>query len=279
MKTSLMTPQVFLIADPEQKIQSLETDLEFFKDGLMVAQVPEAPSRSAQVTEQFRGPKEKISTRIGQARLLHDLANIEMQAMELALRTYVEYPQAPPTFRSELAELAREEARHLKMCLSALRDLDIQFGHWPIHLQLWRTVDTSDSLLDRILIVHRYLEGCGLDSGCQILQRLRSCQAHAIQKVVQVIHQDEVLHVEMGSRWYRQICKDQGLDPVMDFPERMQKLHSRLPKRLDPTDLASRNSAGFTDQEILYLDHLKTQWRHQLETTKAPKSESSNRIT
>src|SRR5690242_4267451 len=50
-------------------------------------------------------PKPGLSQLAGQARLLHDLASIELQAMELALRTLVEFPEAPVEFRGQLAEL------------------------------------------------------------------------------------------------------------------------------------------------------------------------------
>lgn len=50
--------------------------------------IPEEPGRDAQVLlNKDLPPKAGLSTKEGQARLLHDLANIELQAMELGLRT------------------------------------------------------------------------------------------------------------------------------------------------------------------------------------------------
>ncbi len=254
-------PKTFKTSDPRMKIFALPLDLEspgpFF--------IPEIPGRNGLVCDSIRGPKEKISTAMGQARLLHELANIEMQAMELCLRTYLEYPDSPPEFRRELAALALDEARHLGLCLEGLKTFEIQFGHWPIHLHLWKTVSSDDSLLDRIVIVHRYLEASGLDAGNQIIDKLRSCQAVSIQKIMTTIHTDEIRHVDFGSRWYREICKLEGLDPEIDFPQRIEKLKVRLPKRVEKFDIKSRKLAGFLDSEIELLQSLRDQFVKDLE--------------
>lgn len=264
-------PKTFETADPRMKIRVLPMDLQ--SSGPF--QIPEIPGRRGLVLETLRGPKEKISTALGQARLLHELANIEMQAMELCLRTYLEYPDSPPEFRKELAELALDEARHLGLCLDGLQTFDIQFGHWPIHLHLWKTVSPDDSLLDRIVIVHRYLEASGLDAGNQIIDKLRSCQAVSIQKIMTTIHTDEIKHVDFGSRWYREICKTEGLDPEIDFPERIEKLKVRLPKRVEKFDIKSRKMAGFLDAEIELLQNLRDQFVRDLE---APRVSSSKTV-
>lgn len=258
-------PKTYQVSNPREKIRVLPLDL--VSSGPF--QIPENPGRSGLVLETIRGPKEKISTALGQARLLHELANIEMQAMELCLRTYLEYPDSPPEFRKELASLALDEARHLGLCLDGLKTFDIEFGHWPIHLHLWKTVSREDSLLDRIVIVHRYLEASGLDAGNQIIDKLRSCQAVSIQKIMTTIHTDEIKHVDFGSRWYREICKLEGLDPEIDFPERIEKLKVRLPKRVEKFDVKSRKLAGFLDSEIELLQSLRDQFVKDLE---APRS-------
>ncbi|RYZ67422.1 MAG: DUF455 family protein, partial [Proteobacteria bacterium] len=97
--------------------------------------------------------KPGISTVEGQARLLHDLASIELQALELGLRTLEEYPEAPKEFREQLAEVTAGEARHLALCLDGIEALGYSWGHWNVHLALWNVVSPEDSLLDRILIV------------------------------------------------------------------------------------------------------------------------------
>ena len=220
---------------------------------------PTEPARDALVLHpKEHPPKKGFSTLEGQARMLHDLASIELQAMELGLRTLVEFPEAPDQFRAELKELTISEAQHLTMCLEGIESLGFKWGDWPVHLALWRSVSPEDSLLGRILIVHRYLEASGLDAGHTLIKRLEGTAGKAtIQGIVKQINFEEIGHVEFGSRWYRNICQSANLDPTRDFTSRMDALRKRLPKRIEPLNHDLRNRAGFTDSEIQYCENLR----------------------
>src|SRR5690606_23865514 len=94
--------------------------------------VPSFPARDIEVLNvKFHPPKKGLSYNEGQARLLHDLANIELQAMELGLRTLIEFPDAPKIFKEQLAEITMEEASHLKLCLEGIERLGYKWGDWP----------------------------------------------------------------------------------------------------------------------------------------------------
>ncbi len=226
-----------------------------------VLQIPEIPGRDVQILPIRELPAKKgLSTREGQARMLHDLASIELQAMELGLRTLIEFPEAPREFRFELAAVTADEGRHLNLCLDALEDLQMPWGSFPTHIGLWQSVSREDSLLDRIVIVHRYLEGSGLDASDTLLRRLDGVDALAVKECVRVIRQDEMGHVQFGSRWYRTIAELSGLDPESDFAPRLQKLFCRIPRRLEPISRETRREAGFTDAEIDTLEAVRGQW-------------------
>lgn len=199
--------------------------------------------------------KKGLSFIEGQARLMHDLASIELQACEVMLRTLVEFPSAPIEFREPLGQMIIEEASHLKICLDCLTELNYQWGHWPAHLALWEALKENDSLLDRMVITHRYLEGSGLDAGDQILKRLSGAHASKIYKGVNTIFKEEIKHVSFGSHWYRVLCKKEGIDPNSDFPLRMEKLSQQLPKRLEKINRQLRTEAGFSNEEITYLEN------------------------
>lgn len=202
-------------------------------------------------------PKKGLSFKEGQARLLHDLANIELQAMELGYRSLIEFPEAPQGFREELLAITVQEAEHLQLCLNAIEKLGFKWGDWPIHLGLWQAVSEKDSLLDRILIVHRYLEGSGLDAGETLIRRLDSVDGVTLRPVLKTIFDDEVAHVDFGSRWYREICVKEKINPQDDFPERMDKLRQVLPRRVEPISHVKRKAAGFDEKEIFYLEKLR----------------------
>lgn len=251
---------MFEIASVREKIQNCQ---KYCEDTLAAHRsfahhVPESPLRDAIISPaKNHPPKKGLSFVEGQARLLHDLANIELQAMELGYRTLVEFPEAPQGFREELLAITVQESQHLELCLNAIEKLGHQWGQWPIHLGLWQAVGAKDSLLDRILIVHRYLEGSGLDAGETLIRRLDSVAGETLRPVLKTIFDDEVSHVDFGSRWYREICKMDRLDPQEDFPTRMDSLRKILPRRAEPISRSKRLAAGFTENEISYLEKLR----------------------
>ncbi|MBO9667175.1 MAG: DUF455 family protein [Bdellovibrio sp.] len=220
---------------------------------------PIEPARDVDLLHpKFHPPKKGFSTIEGQARMLHDLASIELQAMELGVRTLSEYPDAPEGFKEELVAVTVSEAQHLRMCLEGIEALGHKWGDWPVHSALWLAVAPEDTLLDRILIVHRYLEGSGLDAGDTLIRRLEGTSGkESIQKIVKQINFEEIGHVDFGSRWYREICRQGKIDPAVDFPKRMDDLRIRLPKRVEPINRILRTKAGFSEEEINYYEALR----------------------
>lgn len=216
--------------------------------------IPEKIGRDLKVVApEALPPKKGLSYSEGQARLLHDLAGIELQAMELCFRTLIEFPEAPEEFRDELLRLTQDEAKHLEACLTSIDSLGFKWGDWDVHTVLWQAVSSQDSLLDRILIVHRYLEGSGLDAGDSLLKRLNGVTDGVIHKAIRMIVNEEVDHVLFGGKWYRRLCQEQGLDPELDFFARTEKLRNQLPRRVEPISESLRKKAGFTDNEIVFM--------------------------
>ncbi len=254
------TIQIFNEADVFRKIEILRTHSTEILEWSNPAPLGEGflPERDAEmVLPKFHPPKPGFSTPSGQARMLHDLASIELQAMELGLRTLTEFSDAPLAFKEELIHVTLSESTHLEMCLLEIEKLGHKWGDWPVHQSLWKATSPDDSLLDRILIVHRYLEGSGLDAGDTLFRRLELIDTPSVKKAVHQITKDEVGHVEFGSRWYRKICAEDKIDPNLDYSVRMNRLILNLPKRLEPLALNLRKQAGFSDDEILYLQNLR----------------------
>lgn len=224
--------------------------------------IPECPGRDVETLPIKQLPfKPGLSQLDGQARLLHDLASIELQAMELGFRTLIEYPHAETFFREQLVEIILDESRHLKMCIEQLIELGYKWGAWPVHLGLWQAVSEHDSLLDRILIVHRYLEGSGLDAGEKLLRRLSGVEQKGTREIVQVITREEIGHVRFGSSWYRRICEQNGIDASEDFYPRLKGLFHKIPRRREKLDKELRKKAGFTLREISEIEILRDQQR------------------
>tara|TARA_B100000749_G_scaffold280707_1_gene278133 strand:+ start:48061 stop:48843 length:783 start_codon:yes stop_codon:yes gene_type:complete len=253
--------QTGLLAEPNvfKKLDALESTLHNVLSGTAYT-IPMHPTRDIQVlTPGLHPPKKGISLAEGQARLLHDLANIELQAMELAIRTLLQYTEAPHPFKEQLGKIALEEGHHLKLCLRGIESLGYQWGDWPIHTALWDCTASEDSLLDRMLIVHCYLEGSGLDASDSILNRLSGVHSPQADKIVRVIAKDEMGHVQFGTRWYTQFCKELGTSPDDDFKIRMAKLAHQLPDRREKINRSLRLKAGFSESQIQTLQDFQNQ--------------------
>lgn len=257
IQSDAMLGNVLFTQSIDEKIGSLESQVQRALTGELFS-IPECPARDIEVWQKGRHPAKKgLSFVEGQARLLHDIANIELQAMELALRTLCEYPDADPIFREQLAVLTLSEGQHLKMCVQGLRGLGYEWGHWPIHMALWNAVDTADSLIDRIFIVHRYLEGSGLDSGKSLIERFSQIPPNKTVEIVKVISDEELEHVQFGSFWYREFCAQQKLDADHKFKQLLQDLLPRLPRRMEPVNSELRRQAHFNESEIQNLIQLR----------------------
>lgn len=247
MQSALNVPNI------HKKILMIEESCHKALNGVFTV-APAQPARDIEVLNvRLHPPKKGISFQEGQARLLHDLANIELQAMELGLRTLIEFQDAPKAFRNELTEITLQEASHLQMCLDGIERLGYKWGDWPIHVALWNATSDDDSILDRILIVHRYLEGSGLDAGETIMNRLANTHAPLVTPLLRKIFDDEVGHVLFGSQWYKEICKKLEIDPEYDFQTRLQSIAHKVPNRLEKIAVELRKKAGFDDFEVKTL--------------------------
>ena len=221
-------------------------------------EIPPLPARDLAIFERCSVGIKKLglSEPEGQAKLLHDVANIELQAMELAFRTLVEFPEAPINFKEQLVSVILDERRHLELCVDEISKLGFRWGRWPVHLQLWSSVSEQDTLLDRILIVHRYLEGSGLDASHILLTKLSGLTNLGPKKIIQTIAREEEEHVSFGSRWYKEICQLNNLDVHEDFNKRMNKIFSQIPKRSVKINIQLRKQVGFSDVELDVLQRI-----------------------
>lgn len=245
------------------KISHLEADLNLLlKLTTRQLEIPVIPARDIEIRPTKDHPSKLGFSKVeGQARALHDLASIELQAMELGLRTLAEFPDAPPDFRKQLADITFSEGQHLQLCLRAMVDLGFNWGDWPIHTTLWNAVHDTDSLLERIFIVHRYLEGSGLDAGAQLSQRLAGVPgAERAQQTVSQINKEEIDHVRFGSFWFKEICARQKLVPEHHFREVILKLQVNLPKRIERLNHPLRLKSDFSPTEIAELEELRSRF-------------------
>ena len=259
---------LFLTREVGAKLKGLDEVLNGLLQGdhRYFGEIPDEPARDAQVLRMHELPvKPGLSSVEGQARLLHDLASIELQAMELGLRTLTEYPEAPKEFREQLAAITRSEGEHLQLCLDAIEATGFAWGHWPVHTALWQATTAGEDLVHRILVVHRHLEGSGLDAGDSILRRLSGVASKTTRLAVKRIVDEEVGHVDFGSQWFREICRIEKRDDNFEFKTRMPMIAAATPRN-EKLARERRMAAGFTDIEMDFLETLLVKKRPQSES-------------
>jgi uncharacterized ferritin-like protein (DUF455 family) len=185
----------------------------------------------------------------GRAALIHAIAHIEFNAINLALDAVYRFRGLPDEFYGDWLKVAFEEATHFSLLDGRLRELGFGYGDFPAHDGLWQmAVDTADDVLLRMALVPRVLEARGLDVTPGMIQRLEAAGDGATADILGVILQDEIGHVAIGSRWFRSICAQRGLAPEETF-QRMLETH--LPGGLKgPLNIDARLQAGFSPGEL-----------------------------
>ena len=213
--------------------------------------LPGRPDRPTLVPPQQLKPRAP-GTREGLGALIHALAHIEANAINLALDVSWRFANMPALFYRDWLQVAREEALHFELLREHLLTLGFEYGDFPAHNGLWEMAEkTNSSLLARLALVPRTLEARGLDASPPIRNRLVSVGDQRGAAILDIILRDEIGHVAVGNRWYRYLCSAQNLDPISTFAELAAQYGA--PKLKGPFNLAARRAAGFDETELALL--------------------------
>jgi uncharacterized ferritin-like protein (DUF455 family) len=193
-----------------------------------------------------------LSTVQGRALLVHSVAHIELNAIDLALDAVWRFPDLPEAFYTDWMRIAQEEARHFLLLREHLVSLGFDYGDFPAHNALWEMAErTKEDVLARIGIVPRTLEARGLDASPAVKNKLIGAGDHRAGEILDIILEDEIGHVAAGNRWYRYLCESRGLDPIATYAELIARYDA--PKLRPPFNMAARRRAGFDDAELAVL--------------------------
>lgn len=196
--------------------------------------------------------KRSMHTPEGRATLIHALAHIEMNAVDLALDILWRFPGMPDAFYRDWIRVAKEEAYHFSMLDAHLRGMGYAYGDFPAHHSLWEMAEkTRDDILARLALVPRTLEARGLDASPPIRDKLKQAGDHAAAAILDIILRDEIGHVAVGNRWYQHVCAERGLDPVAAYADMAERY--RAPKLRGPFNIEARRAAGFSEAELAAL--------------------------
>jgi len=214
--------------------------------------IPGRPGRPALVAHQ-QLTQRSMRTPEGRAALLHALAHIEFNAINLALDAVWRFPGLPADYYLDWLRVAREEALHFQLLRDHLLTLGFAYGDFPAHNALWEMADkTRHDVLARIALVPRTLEARGLDASPPIRAKLVGAGDLRAGEILDVILRDEIGHVAIGNRWFRHLCDERRVDPVATYAELAARHEAPRPRA--PFNLEARRAAGFSDEELAWLD-------------------------
>ncbi|APA84485.1 ferritin-like domain-containing protein [Paraburkholderia sprentiae WSM5005] len=215
------------------------------------ASLPGRPERPELVEPRELGRRSMQSPH-GRAVLLHALAHIEFNAINLALDAVWRFARMPVAFYTDWLKVAAEEAYHYSLLAARLAEYGHAYGDFPAHGGLWDMCErTRGDVLARMALVPRTLEARGLDASPPIRARLQQAGDHASAAILDVILRDEIGHVLIGNRWFRHLCDADGLDPHRTYLRLADQYHA--PKLRGPFNFEARREAGFDDAELAAL--------------------------
>lgn len=164
--------------------------------------------------------RRSLNSRRGRIALLHAIAHIELNAVDLALDIVARFAASPmpPSFFDGWMQVAFEEAKHFMLVRQRLQALDADYGDMPAHDGLWQAAhDTRNDLTARLAVVPLILEARGLDVTPSLRTKMREVGDHDTADVLDIIYEDEKKHVAIGAKWFRFICAREGKDPAQTF--------------------------------------------------------------
>ena len=200
-------------------------------------------------------PRRRPDTPAGRAALVHALAHIEFNAINLALDAAHRFAGMPRAYYDDWLGVAAEEALHFELLNAYMAAMGHGYGDLPGHNGLWdMALKTAHDPLVRMALVPRVLEARGLDATPLIVGKLRAAGDGRLIEILALIEHDEIGHVAIGSHWYGYLCAQRGLEADATFRQLLADYDA--PPLRPPFNLAARRRAGFSEGELAWLTTL-----------------------
>ncbi len=171
-------------------------------------------------------PKRKPGTPEGRIALLHAVAHIELNAVDLHwdLIARFGHVEMPIGFYDDWVKAADEESKHFNLMSDCLEALGSHYGALPAHAGMWRAAeDTKDDLHGRLAVVPMVLEARGLDVTPGMIEIFRKAGDTKAVEALETIYAEEVGHVAYGSKWFHFLCGRDNLDPKPVFHDLVRR--------------------------------------------------------
>ncbi|MEM7728798.1 MAG: ferritin-like domain-containing protein [Pseudomonadota bacterium] len=213
---------------------------------------PDRPARPAKpdLVPARQLKRRRLGTPEGRAALLHAIAHIELNAIDLAADMIARFADAPE-FRSVRDEFLRDwssvcddEARHFVMVADRLDELGHPYGDFPAHGGLWdAALRTREDVAARLAVAPLVLEARGLDVTPGMIAKLDQAGDMQSAAILRIIYEEEIGHVAIGMKWLRHVSGIRNQDPAKLFRGMILEYYDGVIP--PPLNHDARTKAGF----------------------------------
>lgn len=215
------------------------------------AGVPGHPEKPLLVSP-LQVEKRSMRTPEGRAALIHALAHIEFNAINLALDAVWRFAGMPVQYYADWLKVAAEEAYHFELLNGYLLNMGHQYGDFSGHNSLWEMAErTKADVLARMALVPRTMEARGLDASPPLRNKFVQIGDTDAAGILDIILRDEIGHVAIGNHWFNWLCAERGLEPIATYETLARDYNA--PAMRKPLNLEARRKAGFTEEELALL--------------------------
>ncbi len=180
--------------------------------------LPSIPGRNQRLSFskiQLKFPKSKSLAELDKKALaIHSFANHELLAIEMMAAAILYYPhqtEEDVKFKKGLVSALRDEQKHLSLYLSRLNDLGYSLGDFPLNDFFWRQMEKLKTPSQFFSLMSLTLEAANLDFAQYYSRLFRELGDEETAKILDVVLEDEITHVALGSHWLKKWRQDKSL--------------------------------------------------------------------
>jgi len=199
-------------------------------------------------------PRRRLGTAKGRGALLHAIAHIELNAIDLAADMIARFSHDPliaaqdrHEFIDDWSSVCDDEARHFMLLQERLEQLGMTYGDCVAHNGLWdAAMDTRHTFPARLAIAPLVLEARGLDVTPNMINKLTQQNDMESVTILETIYTEEIGHVRIGAKWFQYIAKALKESPKPLF-HALVKSHYKG-KVKPPFNVQARTLAGLSEE-------------------------------
>lgn len=195
--------------------------------GIAIDAMPDNPERPDKppLVPPGNVKRRRLGTAAGRGALLHAVAHIEFNAIDLAADMIARFghnPDIPDNdrdrFIGDWISVCHDEARHFELLQTRLAEFDMSYGDLPAHNGLWEAaLKTKSNFAARLAIAPMVLEARGLDVTPGMIKKLTRVGDTDSVNILKIIYNEEIGHVAIGARWFQKLAQIRGHDPESWF--------------------------------------------------------------